>query len=164
MRPGIESAMCRVMVMSLTLAGCGKGHGGGDGATTGPTANAPAVSSFQIPAAHPRGERPVGGVPHQRDRGRPGRDAAGGRAEVRVVTTGQVTGKAIEPSDLRGSAFSVVLFFESPPPGRLDLSFSIVDAGGHRSNEIPFAVTFAAAETPHGAAPGGGGTGLRSVR
>jgi hypothetical protein len=132
------------------------GNGGG-GRVSAPDADAPVQLSFQIRALTP--ELPGRTVRYGtafalRDRND---DLVGGRAEVRSVATGQVVGATLDADSLQGDCTirctgAAVLSLTSPAGGRVDLAHSVVDAAGHRSNEIPFFVTIAPAERPSGGA------------
>lgn len=76
----------------------------------------------------------------------------GGRAEVALVATGQTFGVEIRRGDLGPEVLRVELYLVDPPPGRNHGVFSVVDAAGERSNEIPFYVTIEG--TRVGATPG----------
>ena len=163
MRARTQTAMVLLvgLVMSGFVAGCG---GGKKGSPTEPTDNGPVVTNFQVrPLTSEQAGRRVEWLITATVVD-PNNDLVGGRKEARIVATGQVIGAALDAEDLRGDMFAAVLFFENPPPGRIDLAFSIVDAAGHRSNEIPFSVNIAAALLPRGTVPGGFIAGFRGAR
>ena len=82
----------------------------------------------------------------------PGPGLLEGRAEVALVATGQTFGVEIRRGGLVPEALRVELYLVDPPPGRNHGVFSVVDAAGERSNEIPFYVTIEG--TRVGATPG----------
>ena len=71
----------------------------------------------------------------------PNNDVLGGMAEARLVGTTIVVSATIDSGFLQGTQFAAILRVNPIPPGTYQLVFSIVDAAGNRSNEIPFFVT-----------------------
>jgi hypothetical protein len=142
-----------LLAISLALAAC---NGNGDGGrVAGPDPDAPEQLSFQVRAL--TAERPGITVRYAtafalRDRND---DLLGGRAEIRSAATGQVVGFTLAGGSLAGDCTTrctgAGVFSLTPSGGgRLDLVHYVVDAAGHRSNEIPFFVTIAPAELPSG--------------
>jgi len=133
------------------LGGCGGKSGGGNPAAT--NVHAPTVTNLQVrPAtAEKAGQRIVWVLAATVTD--PDGDVLGGRAEAKIQQTGQVVSATIDPSFLQGTQFACTLSVENPPPGRIDVVFSIVDAAGNRSNEVPFFVGVSA-EAVRGTAPG----------
>ena len=139
----------------LIIAGCG----GGGGGTAGPSADAPIQLDLQIRAL--TSERTGGTVRYLitfvvKDRNN---DLIGGKAELKVVATGQVFDFTLSARDFSGDCASQctgrgVFTLSNPPPGRIDLVHTVIDAAGHRSNGIAFFVTIAAGERPRAGASG----------
>lgn len=149
---GRAVAVVALVVAGLgLLGGCGgKGSGGGP---AGPNVHAPTVTDLQVRAAtaEKAGQRIVWVV--RATVTDPEGDVLGGQAEARIEQTGQVVSATIDANFLHGAQFACTLSVENPPPGRIDVVFSIVDAAGNRSNEVAFFVNVAA-EALRGTAPG----------
>lgn len=135
-----------LVIALVIIANC---NGGGGGGTTGSSANAPVVSEFRIRALDPeRAFRTVRYLITARVTD-PNNDLIGGRAEFRVPTTGETESTTLDSTFLQGDRFAAVLPLNPVAPGRYEAVFSIVDAAGNRSNEIPFFVTVTA-QVPRG--------------
>jgi hypothetical protein len=52
--------------------------------------------------------------------------------------------------ELVGTTLTFVVTLDDPDPGRLDVTFSVVDVAGNESNEIPFFITMAGAQLREG--------------
>ena len=140
-----------LLVVGLVVTGCGGGKKGGG--PTGPTAEAPMVSNLQVHPLDPEvsGKQvryAITATVVDADN-----DLVGGRAEARVPATGETKSFTIEASDLSGNTLGALLVTNPLPPGRYDFTFSVIDAAGHRSNEVPFSITIRAAELPRGTVP-----------
>jgi hypothetical protein len=146
----------------VVIASC-NGNGGGGG-TTGTSANAPVVTNFQIRPLTPEVTGRTVEWMVTATVTDPNNDVLGGRAEMRVTATGQTIGATIDNTFLNGNRLAIVFFINDPPPGRIDLVASVVDAAGNRSNEIPLFVTIAAAELRRGSGTGSMGGGWRRAR
>jgi hypothetical protein len=142
-----------LLALSLAVAAC---NGNGDGGrVAGPDADAPQQLNLQVRPL--TAERPGITVRYAvtfalRDRNN---DLLGGRAEIRGVATGRVVGFTLGGGSLAGDCTSQCtgagVFSLTPSGGgRLDLVHYVIDAAGHRSNEIPFFVTIAPGELPSG--------------
>ncbi len=79
-------------------------------------------------------------------------DIVGGRAEIRVVGTGEEFTLPIRKQDLVGGALAAVFSLVDPPGGRIDAVFSVLDVTSERSREIPFYLTIAGPQ--QGGTPG----------
>lgn len=148
-RMSVVGALGAVLAGAVLAGGCG---GKGGGSSTAVNVHAPVVTNLQVRARTPEkaNQRIVWTI--TATVADPDGDVVGGQAEARLVQTGQVVSAAIDPTFVRGDQFAAVLFVQSAPAGRADFIFSIVDAAGNRSNEIPFFVTIAA-ELPRAGAP-----------
>lgn len=148
-----------LVAILLVVASC---DGGGSKRTpTGPTVNPDAPEQLNLEVRPLTAERTGTTVRYLittalRDRNN---DLVGGRAELRNMASGQTLDFTITAADLAGDCATQctlrgVLTLVNPPPGRIDLVHTVIDAAGNRSNEISFFVTIAAAQLPREAVPG----------
>jgi hypothetical protein len=151
------------LAAAISLAACSKSGGGGN-AITGPSADAPVVSNFQVRALTPQLSGQTVEYLVTATVVDPNGDLLGGQVEARVVSTGEVIGATIDAGFFDGQQFAGVLFFQNPPGGHVELVFSVIDAAGHRSNEIPFAVDIAMTELPRTRPAGPPSGGFRPAR
>lgn len=81
------------------------------------------------------------------------RDIVGGHVEIRVSATGQTFRLPVLGRDFENDAIAAQFVLVDPPAGRIDMVFSVLDAVGVRSNEIPFFLTLAPEAGPAAGPP-----------
>jgi hypothetical protein len=145
-RCGIRTYLGLVAAM-LVVAGCGGGgNGGGGGGTPTTSALAPIVTNFQIHPMTPERANTQVRYHITATVSDPDNDLLGGQVELgdgaKTLTL------TIDGTVLRGTTVSIVLVTNPLPPGAYSGTFAVVDAAGHRSNEVGFVVNIALGTMP----------------
>ncbi len=133
----------------MLIASCGGGGGGGGGATTSTLTNAPVVTNFRIVALTAEKANTANRYQITATVTDPNNDLLGGQVEVNDGT--KTLTIAISAGTLQGNTVGVILFTNPVPAGTYQLTFTVVDAAGNRSNVITFSLTI----TPEAAHPSG---------
>ena len=148
-----------ILLTALVIAaGCG-GGGGHGGGPSGPSANAPVVTDFQIGALSPEKSFTQVAYAITATVTDPNNDLIGGWAEVKRPATGELVSAPITADTFIGpNKLGLVLVTNPAPAGRYDLVFAVIDAAGNRSNEIAFFIVIQPEaplrEVPQGSTPG----------
>jgi hypothetical protein len=148
-----QCPLMRYVILTFGLAlvaGCG-GSGGGGGTPTTASANAPVLTNFRIVALTPEKANTVIRYQITATATDPDNDLVGGQVELSDGT--QTLTLPIDAGDLQGSTIGVILVTNPVPAGTYPGTFDLVDAAGHKSNVMSFAVTVNAQATR------GGGSG-----
>jgi hypothetical protein len=143
-----QCPLMRYVILTLGLAlvaGCGGSGGGGGGTPTTVSANAPVLANFRIVALNPEKANAVIRYQITVTVTDADNDVAGGQVELSDGT--QTLALPIDAGDLQGNTIGVILVTNPVPAGTYPGTFDIVDAAGHKSNVIAFAITVNAQAT-----------------
>lgn len=161
---GSALAGAGLVTVVLFMVACG-----GGGKSSGPSAGAPEQLSFELsPLTPERTGLTVRylGTATVRDRDN---DLVGGCSEMKFLDSGERASFTLTAENLRGDCtvqctFRGILSFENPSPGRIDMTHTVIDAAGRRSNELAFSVNISAAEQRQDGVPGTPGFRYEPVR